>query len=561
MKKTEHLRFGIILLVFFFLYGVLVTRLLYWQTVKAEGLKNIGIKQSSQVLTIPAIRGEIMSSDNFPLATNTISYLAYTNPKLIKDKEYTAGKIASILNVDAASVSAQLSKDLFWVRLGQNLDNDTKTKLEALKVPGLGFEEEYTRFYPEASMAAHLVGFVGRNADGNHEGYFGIEGRYNEQLAGRDGANYAIRDALGNDIVGDIRESPKIDGRNIKLTIDRSVQYFAQKALLAGVQKYEADGASVIIMEPTTGKILGMASYPDFDPQTYYDFDTKSYTNPILSSLYEPGSTFKVLVMGAAIDKGLVTPQTRCNICDSPVKIGEYDIRTWNNQYIPNISMNDVIIHSDNTGMVFVSRKLGLSTMIDYFHRYGLGKPTGVDLQGETTGVIKDEKDWYTIDLATASFGQGISLTPIQLVTAVNSIANGGKLMQPYVVDQITTPDGKTIDIKPKEKNRTISTAAAKTVTSMMVDAVEKGEAQWTKIKGYKIAGKTGTAQIPVAGHYDPNQTVASFVGFFPAHNPKVTMLVVVHKPKTSIYGAETAAPIFFNIARDLIKYYNIPSN
>lgn len=560
MKKPEHIRFGIVLIIFFILYITLVARLFYWQTVRAEGLKRIGINQSSQVLPMPAVRGQILTSDNFPLATNTVSYLLYSNPKLIHDKADAATKISSILGVDPASISAKLSQDRYWVRLDQNLDNTTKTKIDALKIPGLGFEEEYTRFYPEASMAAHLVGFVGRNADGAPEGYFGVEGRYNEQLAGRDGANYAIRDALGNDIVGDVRESPKIDGRTVKLTIDRTVQFFAQKALKVGVEKYEADGASVIVMEPSTGKILAMASYPDFNPQDYYDFEPNSYTNPVLSSLYEPGSTFKVLVMGAAIDKGLVTPSTRCNICDKPVEIGQYNIRTWNNQYIPNISMEDVIVHSDNTGMVFVSRKLGLSTMVDYFKKYGLGQPTGIDLQGETTGIIKDEPDWYTIDLATASFGQGISLTPIQLVTAVNSIANGGNLMQPYVVSQITTPDGKVIDIKPKVKNKTISAAAAKTVTSMMIDAVERGEAQWTKIKGYKIAGKTGTAQIPVAGHYDPNQTVASFVGFFPPNNPRVTMLVVVHKPKTSIYGAETAAPIFFNIARDLIKYYNIPS-
>jgi len=241
--------------------------------------------------------------------------------------------------------------------------------------------------------------------------------------------------------------------------------------------------------------------------------------------------------------------------------MGEYKIRTWNDKYFTNPTMNDVIVHSDNTGMVFVGRKLGLKRMIDYLKKFGLGQPSGIDLQGETTGYIRSEKSWRPIDLATASFGQGISATPIQLISAVNSVANGGKLMQPYVVSEIITEDGKKIVIKPEVRNRTISQAAAKMITSMMVDAVENGEAKWTKVKNYKIAGKTGTAQIPVAGHYDPNQTIASFVGFFPADNPRVTMLILINRPKTSIYGSETAAPIFFNIARDIIKYYNLPPN
>jgi cell division protein FtsI/penicillin-binding protein 2 len=223
--------------------------------------------------------------------------------------------------------------------------------------------------------------------------------------------------------------------------------------------------------------------------------------------------------------------------------------------------MTDVIVHSDNTGMVFIGQKLGIGNFVKYLNRFGLGNPTGIDLQGETSGVIRDEKSWYPIDLATASFGQGISVTPLQLVAAVNSLANGGNLMQPYVVKEITTDEGRKIEISPKNKGRTVSGASAKIVTSMMVEAVERGEAKWVKIDNYKIAGKTGTAQIPVAGHYDPHQTIASFVGYFPANNPKVTMLVLVDRPKTSIYGSETAAPIFFSIARDIIKYYNLPSN
>ena len=425
MKKSDIARFGIVLIGIFILYSLVIARLFHWQVIEAEGLAAQGRAQSFETLPIPALRGEIQTSDGFPLATNTISYLTYANPKLVKDKDYYAGKLANILSIDTATISAKLSQDLFWVRLAENLDPDKKIEIEKLKLSGIGFEQQYSRFYPEASMAAHLVGFLGRDKDGRDHGYFGIEGGYNTQLSGRDGAKYGARDALGNQILNDVRQDAKIDGRSLKLTIDRTIQFNVDKKLSEGVARYGADGGSVIVMETATGKILAMASYPTFDPKKYYESDGTTYKNPILSSLYEPGSTFKVLVMAAALDMGLVKPATKCNICAGPVKMGEYSIKTWNGEYRPNITMLDTIVHSDNTGMVFVGRKIGLSKMISYFKKYGLGEPTGVDLQGETTGIVKEEKDWHAIDLATASFGQGISLTPIQLITAVNSIANG----------------------------------------------------------------------------------------------------------------------------------------
>lgn len=561
MKKKEYLRFAIVLACICVLYLTVVVKLFYWQVVSAEDLRDLAKAQSSETIDIPAVRGEILSSDGFPLATNTISYTLYSNPKIITDKKKYAEVLAPVLSRDTASVSALLDQDLYWVRLANKVDGTLKSQIEALKLPGIGFEEEYQRFYPEASMAAHLIGFVGHDAKGENHGYFGIEGEYNDQLAGRSGALHAIRDALGNAILNDIREDSKIDGRNIKLTVDRTVQFSVDKRLSDGIAKYNADGGSAIVMDTKTGKILAMASYPKFDPQKFYEYEGSAYTNPALSSLYEPGSTFKVLVMAAAINENLITPETHCNICSAPIELGEYKIRTWNNEYYPSTTMNDVIVHSDNTGMVFVGKKLGVDRMISYLERYGMGQTTDIDLQGESSGVLREKDSWHPIDLATSSFGQGISVTPIQLITAVNSIANGGKLAHPYIVSQIETPDGKVININPKPTTRVISNAASKSVAKMMLNAVENGEAKWTKVKNYKIAGKTGTAQIPVAGHYDPNHTVASFVGFFPANDPKVTMLIVVNRPKTSIYGAETAAPIFFSIARDLIKYYNLPPN
>lgn len=561
MNKSEHSRLFFFLPIFIALYLLVIARLFYWQVVKAEDLHDSGREQSTESLVSTASRGDILFSDEFPLATNKISYLLYANPKKV-DSETRYGRLLSpILESEEASISALLDQDLFWVRLRSGLPFDKKEEIEKLKLDALGFQSESTRFYPEASMAAHLVGFVGKNELGEDEGYFGLEGFYDRQLRGRAGRIYMVKDALGNPILTDVREEKKIDGRSLVLSIDRSVQYAADRQLKRGIEKYQAEGGTVIVMDTKTGKLLASASYPKFDPQKYYEYEGSLYKNPAVSSLYEPGSTFKVLIMAAGIDAGLVKPDTKCDICSKPVEITSYKIKTWNDEYYPNTTMTEVIQHSDNTGMVFVGQKLGVKKLSEYLSRFGMGDITGIDVQGEISGELRDEDSWYPIDLATASFGQGISVTPIQLITAVNSIANKGKVMVPQVVDKIITEDGEVIEVKPKMKTRAISEKTATLVTWMMVNAVEKGEAKWTKIPEYQVAGKTGTAQIPVEGHYDPSQTNASFVGFFPPKNPRITMLVVVNKPKTSIYGSETAAPIFFSIARDLIQYYNISPN
>ncbi|OGH38843.1 MAG: hypothetical protein A2905_03045 [Candidatus Levybacteria bacterium RIFCSPLOWO2_01_FULL_36_10] len=542
------------------MYSVVVVRLFYWQVVKSSELKQMGINQSGEAIDIPAKRGDIISSDNYPFATTRVSYLLYANPKFIKNNSLKyANEISPLLNLDKEKVADLLSKDLYWVKLADNLDQNQKSAIEKLNVPGLGFQENDLRFYPEASMAAHLIGFLGRDKNGSGKGYFGLEGYYNDQLSGRAGKQYLIHDALGNPVLNDLREEKKIDGRSLVLNIDRTVQFIAEKKLKEGIEKYEAEGGSAIIMDPQSGRILAMASFPRFNPQKYYEFDYDTYRNPVIANLYEPGSTFKVLVMSAAIDLRVLKPDTKCNICSGPVTIGDYTVKTWNGKYYPDSTMAEVIQHSDNTGMVYVGKKLGLDNLTAYIKSFGIGQETQIDLEGEESARIRDKKDWYPIDLATASFGQGISVNPMQLLTAVSSIANGGNLIKPFVVSQIITEDGKKIDIKPQITRRVISEITAKIVTQMMVNAVENGEAKWTKLDNYKVAGKTGTAQIPIQGHYDPKETIASFVGFFPADNPKVSMLVLVHKPKTSIYGAETAAPIFFSIARDLVNYYSIP--
>lgn len=546
--------FGLLLV-----FLLIIFRLSHWQIIKAEELSFLGNSQYGNLRKILPQRGEIKTSDGFSLVANKLSYLVFANPKEVKDKNKISTLLADILEIEKASVSALLSLDRMWVPVKSNTDEETKRKIEELKLTGIGFDQRSTRFYPEASLAAQIIGFVGKDTFGEDKGYFGLEGYYDRQLSGKAGLAVEIHDALGRPILSHINESARaIDGRSLILNIDRSIQFLAEEKLKEGIENYGAQGGMVGILEPYTGNILAMASYPSFDQRNYTEYPENLFKNPFISNIYEPGSTFKPIVMAGALDAKILKPETKCPICGGHVTVGDYQIKTWNDKYYKDSTMIEIIEHSDNTGMVYVAKSLGLKRFISYLDKFNFGNPTGIDLQGEVSFDIKAQDGWYPIDLATAGFGQGISVTPIQLLVAFSALANGGNIMEPHVVAKISDNNGEIISIRPKILKKSISSQIAKVLTEMLVNAVDKGEAKWAKPKGYRIAGKTGTAQIPIAGHYDPNKTITSFIGFAPADNPKFAMLVIIDRPTTSIYGAETAAPVFFDIAKDILTYYKI---
>jgi len=535
-------------------------KLFYWQAFKAVELSAIGDSQYGRNIKLEPKRGEIRTSDGFPLASNKLTYLVFANPKEVSEKEKTVSLLSPLLEEDTASISALLSLNRYWVALKTKVNTDTKNAIEKLELAGIGFDDQSIRFYPEASIGAKLLGFVGKDDKGDNKGYFGLEGYYDRQLRGKQGVATQIHDALGRPILAKLnRSSGEVNGRNLILHTDRVLQFTLEDELKSGIEQYGAVGGMAAMIDPQTGGILALASFPSFDPRSYYEYSDTDFKNAFITDTYEPGSTFKPLVMAAAMNSGLVRPDTKCDICSGPVEIGGYSIRTWNNEYQPNLTMTEVIEHSDNTGMVFTGKKLGLDRMIKYISDYGFGEATNIDLQGEVVPSMRPRDSWYPIDLATSSFGQGISVTPIQLLTAFTALANKGARMEPHIVAAVETPTGEIIKIPPKKINQPISEKTAKIITEMLVNAVDNGEAKFAKPQGYRIAGKTGTAQIPVAGHYDPNLTIASFIGYAPADDPKFLMLVVVDRPTKSIYGAETAAPIFFRIAKKALTYYNLP--
>lgn len=575
-------RITILIVVFLILYLLIATRLFYWQIIKAARSQELAWDQYRISSEIPALRGDILSQDEFPLTNSRKSYLLFANLQQIKeDKKTITDKLLPILenneNIKStiASESAKnpdkLAKiikqqilekldnqELDWIPLAHNLTNVEKDTIQNLDFKGLDFQEEQTRFYPEASMAAHLLGFVGQDETGQNKGYFGLEGYYDLELKGRPGLVFQEKDANNNPIlIGSFFNQEKRDGKKLVLHLDRSIQMIVEENLKLAIEKYGAKSGSVGIMDPSTGGIIAMASLPAYDPINYFQYDKALYKNSFIADTFEPGSIFKVFVMSSALDQGAVKPDTKCDICSEPYKIDKYTIKTWNDKYYPDTTMTEVIQHSDNVGMVFTGQKLGFDKFWLSLKNFGFGEKTNIDLQEEVDAPLKNKSDWNDVDLATAAFGQGIVVTGIQLLRATGALANGGKLVEPQVVKKIISGD-KVIDIKPKIIKQVIKPETAKMMTEIMVNAVDKGESQWVKLKGYKIAGKTGTAQVAIAGHYDKEKTIASFLGFGPASKPKFVMLVSLREPQSSPWASETAAPLFFNIAKELMVYYGI---
>lgn len=569
-------------LVFLLILAGVVLRLAYWQLVKGSELRVEARDQHRQESVLTPNRGEIITADGYPLVHNrpVYSLTAYT-PHLELSSRELADRILPLLEFDLNTPEyatdpgrrqARL-QELQAIKRGEMIDRldnqsyavlarglsvDQHSKLQALNILGLGFEDGFTRSYPEASMAAQLLGFVGRDELGSPQGYFGLEGYYDRELRGQAGLEVEERDAVGNPlIIGDYRTLSGRKGRQLRLHLERSVQFLLETSLKEGLKRYGALSGEVLVMDPATGGILGLASFPNYDPTLFYKFDSKLYKNPSVAEAFEPGSIFKIITMAAALEEQAVKLDDRCDVCASPLPIGKYQIKTWDGQYHPGSTPEQILENSDNVGMVWIEQRLGGDKFLSYIKSFGFGEKTGIDLQEEATPLLRAQ--WGEIDYATASFGQGIAVTSIQMLRAAAAIANEGKLVEPHLVAEVIGQESQALS--PKTVRQVISPETAKTVTELMVTAAEHGDAKWTRLPDYTVAGKTGTAQIPVEGHYDQEKTIASFVGFVPANKPRFVMLVKLREPSSSPWGSETAAPLWFTIAKKLLTHYQIPPN
>lgn len=549
MTKIRLLFFVFLL----FFVGILV-KLFYLQVLNQDNF-------TTDYLTTRKIspeRGRIFDRNEQPLAINQTTYAMFAEPKKISNRTKVIEDLEQILHLGTSTLEARLNATKDWVRVARNLDKDTRDKIDGLKINAVGFDNEQIRYYPEASLSAQLLGFVGKDDKGDNTGYFGIEGFYDQELTGLPGIMRSERDLVGRPIfVGTQEKVDPENGRDLYLTIDKAVQNIVKKKLVKAMDTYQAKQGCVIIADPMTMQILSLVCLPDFDPTKYYEFSNDTFKNPAISDLYEPGSTFKPLIMAAGIEEKAIKPDEQMNE-EGPIEESGYQIRTWNNQYAGRISMTNILEKSSNVGMVYIGKKLGKDNVYDYVKMYGFGENTDIDLQGEASGYIRPKKEWYPIDFSTVTFGQGIAVTPIQMITAFSTVINGGLLMKPYTVFKIS--DG--IDMRerdPKVVRRVISKKTSDILKKMLVSTVEHGEFKWAKPKGYIMGGKTGTAQVAVQGKYDASKTIASFIGFAPVEKPRFIGLVILKEPGSSQWGSETAAPLFFDIAKELLVYYNIP--
>ena len=498
----------------------------------------------------------------FPAVTNHEYSLVYADPRHVEDPTAASALLAPLLELDIEHVTQKLSKkgDAYEV-LKHKVIDETANAVRALGLKGIHFAPEDRRYYPESGLGGHIFGFVGLEGD-QRRGQYGLEGYFDELLRGKEGSLKLETDAIGTLIpVGENRVTEAVDGSDLILTIDRTVQLMVCDKLKKWVVQHGADGGSLIIQDPSSGAIRAMCATPDFNPAKYGESNIRAFNNPTIFSPYEPGSVFKAFTMAIGLELEKVTPSTTYTDTGS-VEIGSYTIRNSDGKAHGVQTMMDVLDESLNTGTIFVARKVGVEQFRKYMKAFGFGSITGIDLDTETSGDVSslDQKK-SDIYVATGSFGQGITVTPLQLITAYSALANGGKLMKPYIVDTIVKPDRSVIRTAPKVIRQVISTRTSDLIGGMLVNVVRKGHGKRAGVHGYFVAGKTGTAQVPRKDGrgYDRNATIGSFAGYAPVERPAFVMLVRIDNPRDVQWAESSAAPLFGELAHFLLQYYEVP--
>jgi len=543
---AKNWRINVVLALILLFGAAIICRLVSVQILNYELYKALAQGQQNDFKAVKGQRGQIFFSKGEILATNIEGRYVYASPEEVSNKEETAQRLSEILSLEREEIYEKLQKDSLFESIKDIITEEEESALEQANMAGVHVADAAARNYPHGIMASQIVGFVG----GEGKGQYGIEGYYNDVLQGKEEF---------------IKRSPddNIDGSDIYLTIDYNLQYFAEKTLEQSKEDIDIKGGQIIVADPNTGRILAIADYPGFDPNSYYnseDFDI--FQNSAVQKLFEPGSTLKPVTMAAGLDLGRITPDTTY-VDKGTLKISGYVIENYAGRVFGESTMTNVLEKSINTGAVFAQKQTGNSDFLRYLDKFSFFKPTGIDLQGETYSENRKLKNGYEIDFATAAFGQGIEITPIQLVRAFCAIANGGKLVKPYVADRIIGGGGQVTETSPEISDSIISSATVSKLTAMMVSVVENGYAKSAKIPGYYIAGKTGTAQVPWSALGESRkgyseETWQSFIGFFPAFNPKFVVFIKLDNPKTNT-AEYSAVPVFKKIANYIINYYSIP--
>jgi cell division protein FtsI/penicillin-binding protein 2 len=540
---------------------VLVAQLAQVQVIDHRFYEEWGKEQRERLIVMAdSPRGVIRDRNGYLLAGNVVRYSIEADTAYVVDAEGASAALGPLLHLPTAQVEEQLRSDDLWVQIASPVSKEMGEQIAALGFRGITVRPLWAREYPGGELASHVLGFC----NGEGRGFYGVEGFHDSHLQPQRVEWKGPVDPASEQVPWTV--PPVVlpqPGAELILTLDRTVQALAEEELARSVVEYQAAGGTIIVMDPRTFEILALASLPNYDPSRYSDFyvfDPPPFEDPAVSQQYEPGSVFKVLTMAAALDAGLVTPETTYHD-RGWIEVGGATIKNSSPHTEGEYTMEDILVYSLNVGAAWLSTQMGPDLFYHYVLGFGIGRPTEVDLAGEAAGQLwlpDDYEHWHDSNLGTNSFGQGLAVTPLQMIAAIATVANDGTRLRPHIVARRIAADGEVFTSQSLIEAQVISPETARTLMEMMVQAVEEGVPS-AQVTGYRVAGKTGTAQIPVPGGYDKQATIVSFVGFGPVPDPQLIILVKLDRPQTSSWASDTAVPAFQRLASRLFLVLGIP--
>ncbi len=554
VKQQEQFRKRVYVLTAFFLVWsfLLVFRLFDLQIFQYVSLSNRAKRQHSRSFEVSPKRGTIFDRRNRELAVSINVDSIFAVSSEIVDQNRTVHQLAAALNLNSQDLRTRLNNTRGFAWIKRKVDYPEAQRVRSLELPGIYFEKESKRFYPKRELAAHVVGYVGMD----NEGLSGLEFAYEKKVRGTGGRILLMADAKQRSF-SSVERSPTA-GQDLVLTIDEYIQYLVEQELVAQVRKSQALGGTAVVMDPYSGEILAMASVPTFNPNHFGKYSPEQRMNGAILSIYEPGSTFKIITAATALEEHLAKPDEQINCLNGSIVISSRRIRDhkpygW-------LSVREIVARSSNVGAIQLGFRIGKDRFERYIRNFGFGEPTGVDLPGEARGLVRPASEWPAITLGTISMGHGIGVTPLQLLTAVSAIANGGYLAKPHVVRETRRGPLQQVNFEPEPTpKRVLSPETTALIKSMLTGVVTRGTGKAAQLEGFSSAGKTGTAQkIEPNGRYSHSKFIASFVGFAPIEKPVIAVVVTIDEPRGLYYGGEVAAPVFRGIAEKSLRYLSV---
>jgi cell division protein FtsI (penicillin-binding protein 3) len=548
--RIANRRIRLLAALFALVFAIALARAGWLQAVRAQALDRLGASQQRDTVDVPAHRGTIYDRLGFELALGSPAITVYANPRQIRDPRLVALAAGRELGLDPDKLYPLLADhSRGFVYVARQADAEKAQALQARGIVGLGFYPEEKRLYPQRQVGASVVGYAGVD----NRGLAGVELSLDRVLTGRRGEKTIVKDPFGRtlEVVG---SKPGSDGQDVHLTIDHTIQGQVERVLRATLERWAAQSASAVVMDPRTGGILALAVEPGYDANRFPRVSEARHRNRAVTDTYEPGSTFKIVTISGALETGLFTPRTKFRL-PYKIKVADRTIHDAEPRGTETLSVDQILSRSSNVGVVTIAEALGKERISQWIHRFGFGRRTGIEFPGETKGIVLPPTRWSGSTIGNVPIGQGIAVTPLQMIAAYGAIANKGIWVQPHLVERIA---GER-PVEPKRR-RVVSTGTAKQVKRMLREVVEEGSGTAAQVPGYRIAGKTGTAAKPDEhGGYSDYRYVASFVGLVPAKDPRLVILVTVDEPRGAIWGGVVAAPAFAEIAKFALQYLEVP--